>query len=908
MKSFFNKYSFFFITLLLLIVTATFFNPLLNKYKFILTASVFNPSNIPNASIASGFAWNDSIGWINFGTSTERNTARVYVDDANLHGYAWGENIGWISLNCLNDGSCGTLDYGVEQDGDGNLTGKAWGENIGWIDFAPDGGGVTIDPITGEFSGYAWGENIGWISFSSESPAYGVTTDWRNYPPITIELSTSTISLYTSATTSLSATVSGTTTTDVTWSADSGNFSDANATSTVYTAGTTAGTYYIVATAVASSSITATTTVTILSRGGGSSNNVTTCNYEYSVWSACVNSLQTRTVTPDPAGCSNQAEELSQSCVATTTPPVPISISLSPASTSLYTGESFQFTAKVTGSTTDNSADWLLLPVENIIPNFYGTLSNTGLYIAPERAVNVTVQARANADITKIATANVTVRLWPATSTPPINIFLSPASSTILAGEKLQFTANVTGTTTNQEVEWDILPIEDIVKNFYGKIDKNGLYTAPERAVNITVRARAKADPTKVAMAKVTVRLTIPEPIIATSTDELKDDDEKDNDNTDPNTVTKQNNNRGGGGHGGNKEDDSIISNLNVSNLLINNVAVLGTTTEKIVLGAKKIIESKAGSAVTNTITTAGVVGGGVAASSVLIFNGATATDLLFLPFKLWGLLLSALGLKKRNRPWGTVYDSVTKQPIDPAYVTLKKINSKDEDTCITDLDGRYGFLVHKGKYILSANKTNYIFPSKKLLGKTSDTLYDNLYFGEEININMAGAIINKNIPLDPLKFDWNEFVKGKKKIMRFYSRREKLIRIITDWIFRIGFIISIISLFLVSAPYNYVIFALYIILSLLRKFGLKQKAHGALIDKNGDPLSFAVIRVFSSEFNMEITRKVADKIGHYYCLVNKGKYYVKIEKKNDDESYTEVYTSPAFDADNGIINKNFTV
>jgi hypothetical protein len=53
----------------------------------------------------------------------------------------------------------------------------------------------------------------------------------------------------------------------------------------------------------------------------------------------------------------------------------------------------------------------------------------------------------------------------------------------------------------------------------------------------------------------------------------------------------------------------------------------------------------------------------------------------------------------------------------------------------------------------------------------------------------------------------------------------------------------------------------------------------------------------------------VADKYGRYYCLVPKGKYYVKIEKKNADASYTLVHTSAIIDASkNGIIKKKFLV
>ena len=54
---------------------------------------------------------------------------------------------------------------------------------MGWINFAPTGGGVTIDPQTGAFAGYAWGENVGWISLKGGSgpTAYGVVTDFHNF-------------------------------------------------------------------------------------------------------------------------------------------------------------------------------------------------------------------------------------------------------------------------------------------------------------------------------------------------------------------------------------------------------------------------------------------------------------------------------------------------------------------------------------------------------------------------------------------------------------------------------------------------------------------------------------------------------------------------------------------------------
>jgi hypothetical protein len=129
---------------------------------------------------ASRWVWTENAGWLDFGQSQ----GNVAVGDFALTGYAWGENIGWVSLNCLNTDSCAAVDYKVANDGEGNLSGYAWGENIGWINFAPTGGGVSINS-SGDFSGYAWGPKIGWLVFncattdSCASVDYKVKTVWR---------------------------------------------------------------------------------------------------------------------------------------------------------------------------------------------------------------------------------------------------------------------------------------------------------------------------------------------------------------------------------------------------------------------------------------------------------------------------------------------------------------------------------------------------------------------------------------------------------------------------------------------------------------------------------------------------------------------------------------------------------
>ena len=151
----------------------------MNRFKRLITITIFVwlmlfarasfAENIDPYEDGSQYAYGENVGWLNFEPGQGPG---VHVGSAKLLGYVWAENIGWISLSCENTSSCGTVNYGVTNDGYGNLSGYAWGENVGWISFSCENTsscgtvdyGVMIDS-DGNFDGYAWGENIGWINF-----------------------------------------------------------------------------------------------------------------------------------------------------------------------------------------------------------------------------------------------------------------------------------------------------------------------------------------------------------------------------------------------------------------------------------------------------------------------------------------------------------------------------------------------------------------------------------------------------------------------------------------------------------------------------------------------------------------------------------------------------------------------
>ncbi|OGI81190.1 hypothetical protein A3B93_00420 [Candidatus Nomurabacteria bacterium RIFCSPHIGHO2_02_FULL_42_24] len=269
---------------------------------------------------------------------------------------------------------------------------------------------------------------------------------------------------------------------------------------------------------------------------------------------------------------------------------------------------------------------------------------------------------------------------------------------------------------------------------------------------------------------------------------------------------------------------------------------------------------------------------------------------------------MAALGVRKRARPWGTVYDSITKQPLDPAVVVLYDLNGREITTSITDLDGRFGFLVQPGVYKVVPHKTNYTFASEKLSGKSRDELYHDLYFGDYFEVKEESQVIARNLPMDPVKFDWNEFAKNKQKLMKFYSRRDRILARVTTIFFFFGFFVALAAVLSIPKTYNIVIFSLYLVLVFIRRVGLKTRAFGQVTDSEGNPLSFSLIKVFSADLKNQITQRATDKYGRYFCLVPNGSYCVTIERKLEDGSYTQIFASEPISINAGIIKKDFKV
>jgi len=159
-----------------------------------------------------------------------------------------------------------------------------------------------------------------------------------------------------------------------------------------------------------------------------------------------------------------------------------ISVTLSPTTATLTTGQTQSFTANVAGST--QGVTWTATSV--------GTIDANGLFTAVSAGTG-TVTATSVQDKTKSASATVTVTAPP--SPGGIAVSLSPTNAMLLVGGAQQFTAKVTGATGG--VTWT-------ATGAVGTISSAGLFTASAAGSGV-VKATSIDDPTKSASAAITV-------------------------------------------------------------------------------------------------------------------------------------------------------------------------------------------------------------------------------------------------------------------------------------------------------------------------------------------------------------------------------------------------------------------
>jgi hypothetical protein len=254
------------------------------------------------------------------------------------------------------------------------------------------------------------------------------------------------------------------------------------------------------------------------------------------------------------------------------------------------------------------------------------------------------------------------------------------------------------------------------------------------------------------------------------------------------------------------------------------------------------------------------------------------------------------------------VYDSITKEPLDPAYVVLKNESGEITATAITDIDGRYGFLVPSGTYTMEVSKTNYLFPSKKAVGKIDDDIYTSLYFGGPFEVDNDKPTIVHDVPMDALALDWNQVEKLRRREMKFYSPLGVIFRKIFLVLFYLGFAYTLMLAFVQPTSTTWFILALYTLVIIFRSLSFKPHVFGRVVDEAGETIPYANVVILSQDGSVEIRSVIADMYGRYYALVAPGEYKVQVKIKEGSEEYKTVLDVPNVSAKRGYISTTLVI
>jgi Immunoglobulin I-set domain len=178
-------------------------------------------------------------------------------------------------------------------------------------------------------------------------------------------------------------------------------------------------------------------------------------------------------------------------------------LSISPTSVSVPTASTDSFTATVTG-TTNTAVAWSLRGAgcSGASCGSLATSSLAAVYTAPLVAPSppsVTVAATSMAEPSKTATASVTI-------ISVVVVTVTPSSTSLVAGATQQFNASVVGT-SNTAVTWNAQGA-GCSGAACGTISGTGLYTTPSAIpspADVTVTATSSADTSKTSSSSVTI-------------------------------------------------------------------------------------------------------------------------------------------------------------------------------------------------------------------------------------------------------------------------------------------------------------------------------------------------------------------------------------------------------------------
>ncbi|MFA6492841.1 MAG: YCF48-related protein [Patescibacteria group bacterium] len=248
----------------------------------------------------------------------------------------------------------------------------------------------------------------------------------------------------------------------------------------------------------------------------------------------------------------------------------------------------------------------------------------------------------------------------------------------------------------------------------------------------------------------------------------------------------------------------------------------------------------------------------------------------------LFPAIFTAAAVRRRRKPWGIVYDSLTGKPVDLAIIRAFDVKTKRlVATKVTNENGRFHFLLSKGNYYVTVTKAGYTFPPKISKFKASQLAtrfgpQGDIYFGQSFVIESDDTNINLSIGLEP-----------KISTLSFKLKLAIWLKNGTDWflialsyfavpLMIIGAILTSLTVVVIQSKFNLYLSGFYAILLIAYLVSSRIRATrlGLIFDsRTREPIAGATVLIIDKEYDVIREIKTTDQSGHFAILAQRGQY-----------------------------------
>ena len=245
-----------------------------------------------------------------------------------------------------------------------------------------------------------------------------------------------------------------------------------------------------------------------------------------------------------------------------------------------------------------------------------------------------------------------------------------------------------------------------------------------------------------------------------------------------------------------------------------------------------------------------------------------------------WRLFTIAMSFLKKRRKSGeycTVYDSVTKSPINGAIVRISKEDGSLVKTVVTDIFGMFDADLESGIYKIDITARDYTYPSR-IVVSDYDKPYGNIYHGKSFEYQ-KGNVLNYSIPLDPIK---SSVISYSSSVIK--NRLSTALEVIQYVLIVVGIVLLAFSIqYGINTLDILSIISYAVIICINLIIWLKgRKNYGVVYTTSGNIASGITLVLRELEFDQIVAKRVTDDFGRYRFMIKGGIYRLEVE----DNSY----------------------